>query len=76
MSCFVMINQMIQMMFKNSVLQPNSLVVKLLSRHQFKVIYTFTCGIISEIMDGFFFFLKFFLKFLVPSLSKAILYQN
>lgn len=42
MSCFVMINQMIQMMFKNSVLQPNSLVVKLLSRHQFKVIYTFT----------------------------------
>lgn len=42
MSCFVMINQMIQMMFKNSVLQPNSLVVKLLSRHQFKVIYTVT----------------------------------
>lgn len=38
--------------------------------------FTLLLGIISEIMDGFLFFLKFFLKFLVPSLSKAILYQN
>lgn len=31
MSCFVMINQVIQMMFKNSALHPSSLVMKLLS---------------------------------------------
>lgn len=40
MSCFTT-NQMIQMMFKNPTLQPNSLVMKLLSGHYFKVIFNY-----------------------------------